>query len=231
MPRSRLLKPGFFKNEHLAQLSPHARLCFAGLWTLADREGRLEDRPLRLKAEIFPYENLDMDELLTCLADNGFIVRYRIAAEPFLSIPKFLTHQSPHVREADSTIPAPDTTETSTVLAPVEASPRSPVSVPVPVLVLDPVLVPKTVPIPKTVLKAAPTAPAPALPVENVRIITKIAHEVIGKHNGHKVSGSDLCDEIKTLCAKRKISYDATVVRKALDSAEVQRAQKGTARV
>ena len=61
---------------------------------------------------------------------------------------------------------------------------------------------------------------------ENVKIITKIAHEVLKGHNGHSVNGSDLCDEIKTLCARRQIAYDATVVRKALDSAEVQRKAK-----
>jgi len=33
-----------------------ARLLYPGLWMLADREGRLEDRPLRIKAEILPYD-------------------------------------------------------------------------------------------------------------------------------------------------------------------------------
>jgi hypothetical protein len=216
MARSRLLKPGFFKNEHLAQLSPHARLCFAGLWTLADREGRLEDRPLRLKAEIFPYESLDIEALLASLAEQGFIQRYRVGTDAFLSIPKFATHQSPHVREATSTIPAPDKPDTSTVLAPVEASPRSPVSVSV--------LVPKTVP--KTVVKKRTVASPPPFagsPVENIKIITKLAHEVLQNLNGHAYLGADVVEDIKTLCAKRKIAYDAEVVRKALDSAEVQR--------
>lgn len=214
MARSRLLKPGFFKNEHLAQLSPHARLCFAGLWLLADREGRLEDRPLRLKAEIFPYETLDMDALLTVLAEGGFIHRYRVENESYLSIPKFTSHQSPHIREADSTIPAPVLNHTSTVLAPVEASPRSPVSV----LVLDPV--------PKTVLKKRTAPAAQPHPVENVKIITKLAHEVLSKLNGHTYLGADVVDEIKTLCAQRHIAYDSDTVRRALDSAEVQRKAK-----
>ena len=39
MSRSRNIKPGFFKNEHLAECQPLARLLFIGLWTLADREG------------------------------------------------------------------------------------------------------------------------------------------------------------------------------------------------
>ena len=62
MARARLLKPGFFRNEMLAEL-PHAtRLLFAGLWLISDREGRLEDRPKRIGADIFPYETLDVDQ-------------------------------------------------------------------------------------------------------------------------------------------------------------------------
>lgn len=144
MARSRLLKPGFFKNEDLAQLPPHARLCFAGLWLLADREGRLEDRPLRLKAEIFPYETLDMDALLASLDSGGFIRRYHADSSSFIAICKFASHQTPHIREAVSTIPAPGLNGSSTVLASVEASPRSPVSVSV--SVSDPVPISKSVP-------------------------------------------------------------------------------------
>ncbi len=69
---------------------------------------------------------------------------------------------------------------------------------------------------------AAPP-PSPRHPVENVKIITKIAHEVIISHNGQPTSGADLCDEIKDLCAARHIPYNTLIVRKALDSAEVQR--------
>ena len=62
--RARNIKPGFFKNEDLAECSPWARLCFAGLWTLADRDGRLEDRPKRIKAELFAFDAVDVDPLL-----------------------------------------------------------------------------------------------------------------------------------------------------------------------
>ena len=50
MARARNIKPGFFANENLAECDPLARLLFAGLWCLADREGRLEDRPKRIAA-------------------------------------------------------------------------------------------------------------------------------------------------------------------------------------
>ncbi len=62
MARIRTIKPQFFLNEELAELPAMVRLLFIGLWTQADREGRLLDRPKRLKAEIFPYDNFDVEK-------------------------------------------------------------------------------------------------------------------------------------------------------------------------
>jgi len=106
MARTRSLKPGFFKNEILGQLPLQDQLLFAGLWTLADRSGRLEDRPARIKAEIFPYRNIDVEASLCRLHQAEFIIRYTVDA-PYITIPTFAKHQSPHVKEQASTIPAP----------------------------------------------------------------------------------------------------------------------------
>jgi hypothetical protein len=67
MARSRNLKPGFFKNELLADLSPLTRLFFQGIWCEADRRGILEDRPKRLKADILPYDDADPEQMLADL--------------------------------------------------------------------------------------------------------------------------------------------------------------------
>lgn len=107
MPRARLLKPGFFKNEELAGLDFETRLCYAGLWTIADREGRLADKPKRIKAEVFPYDDVDIDRILDQLASHGFIQRYVVDDEPYIAIPTFLRHQNPHVREPNSELPKP----------------------------------------------------------------------------------------------------------------------------
>jgi hypothetical protein len=64
MARARNIKPGFFLNDELAECEPLARLLFAGLWCIADREGRLEDKPKRIKVEILPYDDCDIDYLL-----------------------------------------------------------------------------------------------------------------------------------------------------------------------
>lgn len=106
MARARNIKHGFFTNDKLAECSPLARILFAGLWTIADREGRLEDRPRRIKAELLPYDDCSGDELLSQLANAGFIQRYTVGGSAYIQIINFLKHQNPHVKEAPSTIPA-----------------------------------------------------------------------------------------------------------------------------
>ncbi len=75
---------------------------------LADREGRLEDRPLRIKGEIFPYrDGINIDGSLNWLADNGFIIRYTTDEGRFIAVVNFSKHQNPHKNEPESGIPAP----------------------------------------------------------------------------------------------------------------------------
>ena len=84
MARARLLKPSFFTNDALGEIEPLGRLLFAGLWCLADRDGRLHDRPKRIKAEVLPYDDVDVDRLLTVLEERSFIVRYTVDGERYL---------------------------------------------------------------------------------------------------------------------------------------------------
>jgi hypothetical protein len=71
--RARIIKPGFYANEQLAECSLLARFIFPGLWMLADRRGRLEDRPKRIKATLLPYDDGNVDELLDELANAGLL--------------------------------------------------------------------------------------------------------------------------------------------------------------
>lgn len=112
MARSRNIKPGFFLNDKLAECEPLARLLFSGLWCIADREGRLEDRPKRIKAEVLPYDNCNVDDLLNQLKDHKFILRYEVDGEKYIQIINFKKHQNPHIKEAPSIIPPPLELET-----------------------------------------------------------------------------------------------------------------------
>jgi hypothetical protein len=105
--RSRNIKPGFFKNDELSDLSMAARLLFIGLWCMADKEGRLLDRPRYIKGELFPYDNIKTEPLLTELASKGFIVRYTTDEKDCIEVVNFKRHQNPHPNEIPSVLPAP----------------------------------------------------------------------------------------------------------------------------
>lgn len=117
MARSRNIKPGFFTNDSLAELPALTRLFFVGLWTLADRDGRIEDRPRKLKAECMPYDDMDADAALSELQSKGFVQRYEADGVRCMQIVNWCKHQNPHMKEAESTLPAMQEHQTSTVQA------------------------------------------------------------------------------------------------------------------
>lgn len=119
MARARNIKPSFFKNELIGTADPLLGLLFISLWTLADKQGRLEDRPLRIKAETFPYrENIDVNGYLTQLQRFELIDRYVVDGLAIIQIVKFTEHQSPHSTEKNSTLPAKPMNSTVTVNPP-----------------------------------------------------------------------------------------------------------------
>ena len=130
MARTRSIKPSFFKNEYLAECEPLARLLFVGLWTLADRDGRLELRPARIKAEIFPYENCDIGSLLGQLADRGFVRAYESGDIRVLEIPKFGDHQRCHPDERTEGLPSPEESTEIAVFPERDAKPGNPTTEP-----------------------------------------------------------------------------------------------------
>lgn len=113
MARARNIKPGYYANEDLAECSVWARYIFPGLWMLADREGRLEDRPKRIKGELLRFDDQPIEPLLAELASKKdaqgipFIVRYQNSDGRFIQISKFSVHQTPHYSEKQSVIKPP----------------------------------------------------------------------------------------------------------------------------
>ncbi|QLF92284.1 phage replication protein [Pseudomonas sp. ABC1] len=137
MARARNIKPSIMANEDLVELDPFERLLFIYLWMLADREGRLEDRPKRIKAEALPYDSVDADLMLDNLARAGFILRYDVDGVKLIQVLNFAKHQTPHVREQASNLPgfayktaAPEQSSAKVVPEHIqgsdEPSPRSP---------------------------------------------------------------------------------------------------------
>lgn len=107
--RARNIKPGFWENELLGQSSHSDRLLFIGLWCLADRDGKLEDRPSKIRHLLFGYDRrpVDVEKSLCNLMSLHLITRYEIDNQRYIAIPGFKKHQTPHPHEAKSKIPDP----------------------------------------------------------------------------------------------------------------------------
>jgi hypothetical protein len=102
MARTRQIKPGFFHNEDLGDLPEAIQLFFVAMWILADREGRLEDRPKKIKREMMPTSNIDPEEAAEGLASKKFITRYEADGISLIQINKWHKHQNPHPNEKPS---------------------------------------------------------------------------------------------------------------------------------
>ena len=109
MARTRSIKPGFFTNDLLGECAPLARLLFAGMWCQADRNGVVEYRPRRMKAEILPFDDgADVAALVAELEERGFVRRFKAEGSEWLVITKFSSHQTPHPREPSLNLTIPE---------------------------------------------------------------------------------------------------------------------------
>lgn len=108
MPRARNIKHGFFTNDDLAEIDPIGRLLFIGLWTLADYKGDLKWKSKRIKAQLLPYDECDVEALAINLDKSGFIQFYSDGDNLYVRVVNFVKHQNPHKNERStgSDVPA-----------------------------------------------------------------------------------------------------------------------------
>jgi len=88
----RNIKNLIFDNDAMGELPPLTRLLFAGLWTMVDDKGRMEDNPRKIKKVIMGYDDVNagqVDEMLQSLHDRRFIVRYRVNGNNYIQVNKF----------------------------------------------------------------------------------------------------------------------------------------------
>lgn len=106
MARIRSIKPEFWVDEKVTELSAFARLLFIGLWNFADDEGRMVYSPRKIKNQIFPADALDILLLFAELERQCLIVLYEAEGQQLLQIPNFAEHQKLDKR-TPSRLPAP----------------------------------------------------------------------------------------------------------------------------
>lgn len=111
MARARNIKPSFFNNDELADIDPLGRLLFIGMWTIADFKGCFEYKPKRLKVQVLPYDNCDIEQLTINLDKSGFISIYSVLGQQYVKVLNFDKHQNPHKNERDKGSEIPDICE------------------------------------------------------------------------------------------------------------------------
>ncbi|NUQ28008.1 MAG: hypothetical protein HOQ35_05785 [Acidobacteriaceae bacterium] len=111
MARIRTIKPDFFKHEDLFDLEQETglpvRIAFAGLWTVADRDGRFEWKPRTLTTDVLPHDPVDFAQVLQALETRGFLNTYEVDGRRYGVIPSWDRHQVINNRESQSVLPPP----------------------------------------------------------------------------------------------------------------------------
>ncbi len=112
MPRIRTIKPESSFNDELFDMEMDTGWPIRFIWAVlpchCDREGRFKYAPIRLKAQILPWDDLDFSKVLNSLWERGFIERYSVDESEYGCIPTFLDHQVINNRESESKLPKPN---------------------------------------------------------------------------------------------------------------------------
>lgn len=97
MARIRTIKPEIWLSHQVMNLSHGARLMFIGIITQADDEGRGSADPRRLKAAIFPADDVlskHVDEWLDEIVKQGLVLTYHSDEHgPLYFLPTWKSHQ------------------------------------------------------------------------------------------------------------------------------------------
>lgn len=108
MARARNIKASFFQNPELGDLYPLERLCFIGMWTIADYRGCIEFKAKRMKIQLLPYDECCIEKIVINLEQAGLIRVYSVQGQPYIKVINFVKHQNPHKNERDSGSNIPD---------------------------------------------------------------------------------------------------------------------------
>jgi len=93
MPRIRTIKPEFWSDAVIVELSMPARLFFIGTWNFADDSGNVEYSVKQLKMRIFPADAIEVQPLIDELTTTGVLVEYEVDGKKYLNIKNFKEHQ------------------------------------------------------------------------------------------------------------------------------------------
>lgn len=112
---NRILKESVCTSPNIERLSWFEEVCFYRLIVQCDDYGRLDARPVLLRAKLFPLREdvsaAAVDEAISALEEAGLVARYEANDQPYLHVLSWDRHQ--RIRSKRSRFPAPIWDETA----------------------------------------------------------------------------------------------------------------------
>jgi hypothetical protein len=105
-----MISSSVWGDEKFITFNDITRLVWFGLITNVDDQGRMQDNPLLIKAQLFPADRKSASAIsraIDQLSESGMIIRYEKEGKSLVQIVKWWEHQSPSWAAA-SDFPAPD---------------------------------------------------------------------------------------------------------------------------
>ena len=93
MARIRTIKPEFWVDDEIVELGPWTRLLFIGLWNFVDDEGYIEFKSKRIKMQVFPADDVDMDACLNELIQSARVEVVESDQGSLLRVVNWARHQ------------------------------------------------------------------------------------------------------------------------------------------
>ncbi len=109
MARIRTIKPQFWGDDSIAELSLEARYLAIGLVSMSDDDGRFMASPNAVSGYVFPHDEIPANKVRRLLAEVesvGFIQLYRVGKREYGCVSNFRTHQKIN-RPYKSSLPDP----------------------------------------------------------------------------------------------------------------------------
>lgn len=109
MARIRTMKPTFWGDDKVSQLTRDARLLMLGLISMADDSGRFLASHSAIAGFVYPNDNITPKKLAAWLDELtrlGLVVTYNGGRVKYGAIPKYRRHQKIN-RPSPSTLPPP----------------------------------------------------------------------------------------------------------------------------
>lgn len=92
-----MIDGGIWANEKFAEMPSMARLLQIGLINLADDQGRVKAHPAYLRSQLFPYDDVSLDDIsdwLQIIVDNDTALMYETDGKEYLQLLNWWEYQS-----------------------------------------------------------------------------------------------------------------------------------------